>query len=73
MSSLASHAATDVYESADDYDEVEFVTNANHHDWSQDCKTLAMTQTHLQNGWMKSRLLTKSGPVMEIWEVPRLS
>ena len=41
MSALAHHAAADVYESTDDYDQIEFVRDANQHDCSQDCKTLA--------------------------------
>ena len=49
MSALASHAATDVYESADDYADVELIRDANQHDWSQDSKTLAMTQSDLNN------------------------
>ena len=43
MAAMAPHAATDVYESADDYDELEFVRDADQQDWLQDCKTLAMT------------------------------
>ena len=42
MAALSLRAAT-VYESADDYDELEFVTDANQQYWLQDCKTLAMT------------------------------
>ena len=38
MAALAPHAATDVYASADDYDEVEFVKDANQHEWSHDSK-----------------------------------
>ena len=38
MSALAPHAATDVYESADDYDELEFVRHGKQQDWLQDCK-----------------------------------
>ena len=49
MSALASHAATDVYESADDYADVELIRDANQHDWSQDSKTLTMTQSDLNN------------------------
>ena len=49
MAVLASHTATDVYASADDYDEVEFVRDDNQHDWSQDCKTVSMTQSDLNN------------------------
>ena len=45
MAALAPHAASDVYESADEYDYVEFVGDANQHDWSRDWKTLAMTQS----------------------------
>ena len=47
MSALAHHAATDVYESTDDYDQIQFVRDANQHHWLQDCKTLAMTQMDL--------------------------
>ena len=48
MAALPSHASTDVYESADDYDDVECVRDANQQDWSQDLKkTLAMTQSNL--------------------------
>ena len=47
MAALATRAATDVYESADDYDEIEFVIVANQHDCSEDFKTLAMTQRDL--------------------------
>ena len=39
----------DVYESTDDYDEVEFMRDANQHACSQDCKTLTMTQSDLNN------------------------
>ena len=70
MRTLAPHAATDVYEAADDYDEVEFVRDANQHDWSQDYQLLkaiyysqllkAIYYCTSQNGWMISRLLTKS-------------
>ena len=42
MTALAPHTATDMYEYADDYDEVEFARDANQHDCSQDCKTLAI-------------------------------
>ena len=49
MAALASNAATNVYGSADDYYEVEFVRDANQHDWSQDFKTHAMTQSDLNN------------------------
>ena len=49
MAALAPRAATDVYESADDYDELEFVREGNQQDWSQDCKTLAMTQSDPNN------------------------
>ena len=38
MSSLAHHAATDVYESTDDYDQIQLVRDASQHDWLQDCK-----------------------------------
>ena len=38
MSAMAPHAATDVYESADDYDELEFVRQGKQQDWLQDCK-----------------------------------
>ena len=44
MSALAHHVATDVYESTDDYDQIQCVRDANQHDWIQDCQTLAMTQ-----------------------------
>ena len=47
MSALAHHAATDVYESTDDYDRIKLVRDANKHDWLHDCKTLAMTQRDL--------------------------
>ena len=47
MSALAHHAATDVYESTDDYDRIKLVRDANQHDWLHDCKTLAMTQRDL--------------------------
>ena len=47
MSALAHHAATYVYESTDDYDQIKFVIDANQHHWLQDCKTLAMTQRDL--------------------------
>ena len=49
MSALAPHAAAGVYESDDDYDELEFVRDASQQDWSQDCQTLAMTQSDLNN------------------------
>ena len=49
MAALAPHAATDVYESADDYDELECVRDVNQQDWSHDCQTLAMTQSDLNN------------------------
>ena len=49
MAARAPHAATYVYESADDYEELEFVRDGNQQDWSQDCKTLAMTQSDLNN------------------------
>ena len=42
MAAMAPHAAVDVYESADDYDEVVFVRDVNQHDWSRYCKTLAI-------------------------------
>ena len=38
-----------MFASADDYDEVEFARDDNQHDWSQDCKTLTMTQSDLNN------------------------
>ena len=47
--STGTSADTDVYESADDYDEVDFPRDANQHYWSQDCKTPAMTQSDLNN------------------------
>ena len=47
MLALAHHAATDVYESTDDYDQIQFVRDANQHHWLHDCKTLAMTQRDL--------------------------
>ena len=47
MSPLAYHAATDVYEFTDDYDQIQLIRDANQHDWLQDCKTLAMTQRDL--------------------------
>ena len=47
MSALAHQAATDVYESTDDYDQIKFVRDANQHHWLQDCKTLEMTQRDL--------------------------
>ena len=49
MAALESHAATDVYESADDYDDVEIVRDANQHYWSHECNILAMTQSDLNN------------------------
>ena len=49
MAALESHAATDVYESADDYDDVEFVRDANQHDWSHECNIIATTQSDLNN------------------------
>ena len=49
MAALESHAATDVYESADDYDDVECMRDANQHDWSHECNILAMTQNDLNN------------------------
>ena len=49
ITALGSHAATDVYEFADDYEEIECLRDTNQHDWSQDCKTLAMTQKDLNN------------------------
>ena len=49
MAALKSQAATDVYESADDYDDVAFVRDANQHDWSHECNILAMTQNDLNN------------------------
>ena len=49
MAALNSQAATDVYESADDYDDVAFVRDANQHDWSHECNILAMTQSDLNN------------------------
>ena len=47
MPALAHHAATDVYESTDDYYQIKFVRYANQHHWLHDCKTLAMTQRDL--------------------------
>ena len=49
MAVLASQTATDVYASADNYDALEFVRDDNQHDWSQDCKTVAMTQSDRNN------------------------
>ena len=49
MAALTPHAASDVHESADDYDEVECVRDVNQHDWSQDCNTLAITQSDHNN------------------------
>ena len=43
-------ATWNVYESsADDFDELEFVRDANQQDWSQDCKILALTQSDPNN------------------------
>ena len=36
ISALAHRAATDVYESTDDYDQITFVRDANQHHWLQD-------------------------------------
>ena len=47
MPALAHHAATDVYESTDDYDQIKFVRDANQQHWLHDCKTLAMIQRDL--------------------------
>ena len=49
MAALESHAATDVYESADDYYDVEVMRHANEHDWSHECNIIAMTQSDLNN------------------------
>ena len=46
---LAPHAATHVYEYADDYDELAFVRDATQQDLSQGCKTLPKTQSDLNN------------------------
>ena len=47
MSALAHHAATDVYESTNDYDQIKFVRDPNQHHWLQDCETLEMTERDL--------------------------
>ena len=38
-----------VYESADDYDDVECMRDANQHDWSHECNIIATTQSDLNN------------------------
>ena len=70
------HAATDVYESTDDYDQITFVRDANQHHWLRDYKTLAMTQRDLNylTKWVDDvKLLTRSGTMVENMKVPRLS
>ena len=73
---LALHAATDVYESTDDYDHIQFVRDANQHYWLHDCKTLAMTQRDLNylTKWVHD--VKAAHPIRnneEILKVPRLS
>ena len=73
---LALHAATDVYESTDDYDQIQFVRDANQHHWLHDCKTLAMTQRDLYylTKWVHD--VKAAHPIRnneEILKVPRLS
>ena len=73
---LALHAATDVYESTDDYDQIQFVRDANQHHWLHDCKTLAMTQMDLNylTKWVHD--VKAAHPIRnneEILKVPRLS
>ena len=74
--STALHAATDVYESTDDYDQIQFVRDANQHHWIHDCKTLAMTQRDLiyLTKWVHD--VKAAHPIRnneEILKVPRLS
>ena len=73
---LAHHAATDVYESTDDYDQIKFVRDANQYHWLHDCKILAMTQRDLNylTKWVDD--IKAAHPIRnneEVLKVPRLS
>ena len=73
---LAHHAATDVYESTDDYDQIQFVRDAYQHHGLHDYKTLAMTQRDLNylTEWVDD--VKAAHPIRnneEILKVPRLS
>ena len=73
---LAHHAATDVYESTDDYDQIQFVRDAYQHHWLHDYKTLAMTQRDLNylTEWVDD--VKAAHPIRnneEMLKVPRLS
>ena len=76
IQALALHAATDVYESTDDYDQIQFVRDANQHHWLHDCITLAMTQRDLNylTKWVHD--VKAAHPIRnneESLKVPRLS
>ena len=60
----------------DDYDQIQFVRDANQHHWLHDCNTLAMTQRDLNylTKWVHD--VKAAHPIRnneEILKVPRLS
>ena len=76
MDTSTGTSATDVYESTDDYDQIQFVRDANQHHWLHDCKTLAMTQRDLNylTKWVDD--IKAAHPIRnneEVLKVPRLS